>query len=342
MSGDFNVAADAWITMTAGSAGAVGTGAYTMAVLVRPTTGNNNCGMVQGRTASAAVRSLFEDGLKIFGDNDFSAGYGSLTQGNWYVVAQTKPAGSALYRHHVWAYASDGSGTMSHGVTTGTHGDGSAITQTRIGQAVDRGNGLIAVVGLWTSELSDANLDTLKSANLSAWSALSPAELISLENWNGSTGCTAVVGTSTQSSITGTVGVGANPTSFNFSLGGATVTGTASGTVGGLSGAGTGVREVTAAAAGTVGGLNGTANGLRTVLGTAAGAVGGISGQAVGLRTVNGTGTGQIGGITGNADVAGLVEPGNLTPSLSGPQLRPSAAGTRLIATTSGATLTAS
>lgn len=220
MSGDFNVAADASVNMSAGSAGAVGFGAYTIAVLVRPTVGNNNCGFLRCDASAVQQRGFIEDTLKLFGANDFSSGFGSLTQGNWYVAAQSKAAGSNLYRFHLWPYASDGSGTMSHGTSTGAanQGDGSAIDAVRIGIADDRGNGLIAAVGLWTSALSDGQLDTLVSTSLSAWSALSPAELISLENWSGATGCTAVVGTSTQSSITGSVGVGANPPSFSFSL----------------------------------------------------------------------------------------------------------------------------
>lgn len=220
MSGSWSPAADAYITMTAGGAGAVGTGAYTMALLVQPATGNNNCGMVQARTNSAAVRSLLEDTNKLFGEGDFSAGYGSLTQGTWYVCAQTKPAGSALYRFHLWPYASDGSGTMSHGTDGWSSGDGATVTQIRIGHAGNRGNGLIACVGAWDTELSDAQLDTLKSANLSAWSALSPDALFSLENWDGVNAIDVKVGTSTFSSLTGTVSAGANPSGFNFSTGG--------------------------------------------------------------------------------------------------------------------------
>lgn len=219
MSGSFSPAADAWTAMTAGSAGALGTGAYTIAALVRPA--GNDDGFVSLYAGATEVRSLLGVAGHLYGKDDFSDGFGSMASGNWYVCAQSKPAGSATYRHHLWAYASDGSGTMSHGVSTnsGSHGDGSAVTESRIGFSILRGNGLIAAVGLWASEVSDAQLDTLKSGSLSAWAALSPAELISLENWNGSAGCTAVVGTSTQSSITGTVSAGSNPPGFNFSLG---------------------------------------------------------------------------------------------------------------------------
>lgn len=216
-----NLSADNYLVGTAGSAGAVGTGAYTIACLVRPKSGNNNCGMIQCRTASAEVRALFEDALHLFGANDFSSGYSTLTQDTWYLCAQTKPAGSNLYRFHLWAYASDGSGTMSHGTETGgaNQGDGSSISVLRVGWANDRGNGDISVVGLWTSVLSDANLDSLKSNLLTAWTALSPTELITFDTWNGTTGWTTKVGTSSLSSITGSVTVGADPPSFSFSTG---------------------------------------------------------------------------------------------------------------------------
>lgn len=225
MSGSFDVAAaTAYISMSAGSATAVTTGAYTIATLVLPAAGNNNAGMAAAYVSGTVSRELFEDTNALFGEGDFSSGFGTLTQGTWYLCAQTKTAGSATYRHHIWAYASDGSGTMSHGVASGAgnHGDGGSIaTELRIGSNDVKGNGLIAVVGYWSRALSDAELDSMKSGSLTAWRDVSggaPAELISLQNWNGSTGCTSVIGTATQSSITGTVSTGANPPSFDFTL----------------------------------------------------------------------------------------------------------------------------
>lgn len=222
MSGSFNPAADAAVLMSAGGAGAAGTGAHTIAVLWKSDTLNVNCGLASLYASSTQVRQLLTDGGELFGSGDFSSGYPLNAVGldTWYVGAITKPAGSAHYRCHLWPYASNGSGTMDHGeaADAANHGDGSSITQIRVGLTDVRGNGLIAVVGIWNSALSDANLNTLKSGNLSAWAALSPAELISLENWDGTNGCTAVVGTSAKTGITGTVGVGANPPSFNFSV----------------------------------------------------------------------------------------------------------------------------
>lgn len=222
MSGSYAVGTN-YLSFTSGTAGATGSGAYTIVVLAQPAIGNNGAGMCGLYTSGSANRDLFEDSLALFGQNDFSSGFGALTQGNWYVCAQTKDAGSNTYRHHFWAYASDGSGTMSHGVATGsaTHGDGSAITEIRIGATEVPANGLIAAIAIWTVALSDADLDGFKSANLSSWTTSGsgqPKELISLENWNGTTGASVLIGTSSYSSTTGTVSSGANPPSFSFAL----------------------------------------------------------------------------------------------------------------------------
>lgn len=219
MSANSNAAADAWMTGTVGAAGPAGTGAYTIAVLYQPN--GINDGLTSLRAAGSDVRALLQDTNHLFGVGDFSSGDATTTTvGNWWLGAQTKPAGNQVYRHHAWLYDPSGVGAMQHGVSTGSgnHADGSAIDELRIGGSLNRGNGNIAVVGIWNTNLSDVQLDTLRSANLAAWAALSPLELITFDTWNGATGWTTKVGTSSLSSITGTVGVGPNPPSFNFSI----------------------------------------------------------------------------------------------------------------------------
>src|SRR6185369_13541407 len=175
MSGTFSVSGTNAVNFTAGTAGAVGSGAYTMAALVQPAAGNNSAGFITALASSTVTRDLFEDVNKLFGVNDFSAGFGSITQGSWYLVAQTKASGSNTYRHHLWAYASDGSGTMSHGVSTSSanQGDGSTTTVLRLGSASVKANGLIAVGAWWARVLSDAELDSMKSNLLTAWKNVS-------------------------------------------------------------------------------------------------------------------------------------------------------------------------
>lgn len=221
MSGSYAVGNN-YLSFTVGSAGAAGTGAFSIVALVNPGVGNNNAGFVGLYASATQVRSIGEAGNGLYGTNDFSpSGFGTLTQGNWYVVAVTKSSSTVPWRMHYWAWNSTPSGSFSHGVATSAanQGNGSAITENRIGANGINANGLIAAVGVWTVELTDGQIDTLVSANLSSWSALSPAELISLENWNGTSGATVPVGTSAFSATTGTVSSGANPSGFNFSIG---------------------------------------------------------------------------------------------------------------------------
>jgi hypothetical protein len=210
-----------WIDGTAGSAAAVGTGAFTIVALVHPTIGNNSTGILDGRAAGATQRALLEAGLHLFGVGDFSSGDATtLVQGNWYVAAQSKSAAAAPYRHHLWLYDPSGAGVMAHGVSTGSanQGNGAALDTLRVGNALVPGNCDIAIIGLWAGELTDPQLNTLKSASLVSWASLAPAELITYENWNGATGWSTRLGTSAQSVINGTVGVGANPPDFDFNL----------------------------------------------------------------------------------------------------------------------------
>jgi hypothetical protein len=221
MSGSWSGVGSNYITMSAGGVGAAGTGAHTIVVLANHNTGSTiSSGFASLMAGATRTRDLIVDTGALFGVNDFSSGFGSLSNNTWYVAAISKPAGSAHYRFHLWTYANPASGSMSHGESVGSanQGDGSTTDGIRVGDGDDVGNGLIAVVGVWTTVVSDASLDTLVSNSLAAWSALSPQALITLNNWNGTTGATDVVGTSTQSSVTGTVSTGADPPGFTFDL----------------------------------------------------------------------------------------------------------------------------
>lgn len=100
-----------------------------------------------------------------------------------------------------------------------------------------------------------------------------------------------------------------------------TVSGTAFGSLGGMSGSASGTRTRHGTAAGALGGVTGSASGVRTdrgtangslgsvvgtaisggVFGTAAGSLGTISGLATGVRTDHGSAAGSLGPLTGNA-----------------------------------------
>lgn len=205
-----------YLEFTGGNAGPAGTGAYTLAVLVTPAVGNNNAGFATLLTSGTRQRTSFEDALNCFCEGGFT-GAGPLTQGTTYVVIQSKAAGSAAVVIDIWPYASDGSGTMT-ATNVDTKGDGTAINQIRWGQAIDNANGLYHVLAVWNRQLLLAERQSLKTNLLSVWAGLSPAELMHARDWNGTSGIT-IVGASTFVGVTGTVGVGANPTGFDFTLG---------------------------------------------------------------------------------------------------------------------------
>lgn len=218
MSASMGIGAN-YLELTGGSAGAAGTGAYTIAALVQPGAGNNNMGVATLLTSGSRVRSLFEDSLKLFSENDFT-GFGSITQGQYYVFIQSKAAGAGqAVNFEIWPYNSGGTGTMTTGTDGTNNGDGTAVNQIRFGQAIDNANGLYSVLGIWTRQLSGAERQSLKTNLLSVWAGLGPAELIHTKNWNGTTGLTVAVGTATFVGVTGSVGVGADPSGFDFNLG---------------------------------------------------------------------------------------------------------------------------
>lgn len=311
MSGSMAVGAN-YLSFTAGSAGPAGTGAFSIAALVRPSAGNNNCGIATLVASGTRVRSLFEDSLDLWGENDFTGYDANLTQGTWYLIVQTKAAGSAAYNFYVWVYDASGAGAVANG-TSHTVGDGSAITEIRIGQAADNANGLYAVLGVWNRQLSLAEVQSMRSNLLTTWRDVSggpPAELIHLRDWNGTTGATIAIGTSTFSAVNGTVSAGADPPSFDFSLGTPVVIADTSGGSGsggtsdgrtlgdGPGGSGTGLSGEGLALGDAVGasGSSGTLDGL--ALGDAPG--GGGTGGGMDARTL-GDGSGG-GGTGGSAD----------------------------------------
>ena len=216
MSGLWNSAA--YLEYTAGDFD--GDAAFTIAVLTDPV--GHAHGLASWFSGGVEQGVFLQYNWHLFGKADFSDGYGTFgpPAPGWMVYAITKAAGSSLYRCHAWTYASDGSGVMSHGVATGAgaHPDFSLADAIRFGFGAVGGDGRVVVGAMWNQALSDAALDTLKSADLADWLALSPAFGVELSDWNGTTGDTVFAGTSVLVGEVGAVAVGANPAGFNFDL----------------------------------------------------------------------------------------------------------------------------
>lgn len=199
-----------------------GTGAYSMVLLVDPA--GNDCRFSSWFATAAEKGQFLLDAGDLFGKEDFegaTCGYGSGT--SWVLVAITKAAGDQVYRMHWWTYASDGSGTMNHADSgVDTHVDETGPTTTcRVGYSSGTSMvGNIAVAGFADRALSDAEIDTLKTANLSDWAALGFDLGVELSAWDGTAGSDVVwAGSSGAATEVGTVGVGGNPSGFDFSLG---------------------------------------------------------------------------------------------------------------------------
>jgi hypothetical protein len=165
-------------------------------------------------------------------------------------------------------------------------------------------NGRLAYVRVWTTELTQVQIEA-------EWASATPVITSGLwASWplTDSTDLTDHSGNGRNL----TAGTTAVSTEADPPLSGS-VTGTAAGAFGALTGTASGVRKVVGTATASLGGLAGTASGARKVVGTAAFSGGSLAGSASGLRTVIGSAAAQFGGLTGTAG-----SPSHVTGSAAG------------------------
>jgi hypothetical protein len=200
------------INMTVNTLGAVGTGDFTVVVLTKPA---GNHGHVGFTVTTGHPYQQLNDSNIWFGGGDFS-GFGTSNNTDWHVIGHSKISGANTYRWHYWNYSAGGAKT--HAAGTGTHANPGTITAIKIGDCDNRGNGLIAVVAVWKRQLSDAEFDSLCTTHLSDWNALAPDAL-----WPLNVAAASVVDVTghgnNAASVTGTISAGADPPSFDYSLG---------------------------------------------------------------------------------------------------------------------------
>lgn len=206
----------AFITTSAGTTGGVGSGAYTLAALTQPA---SSIGATLGAVTSGSItREMTTDGGKFFGTADFSAGFGTATIGAYQYIAQSKAAGSNVYRWHSLPYGNNPN-TTTHANGTGSHGDGTATTSWQLGNGFNRNLGDLAVLACWTRVLSDAEVEAMFVAALAAWAANTPAALWPLALAEAGNAVVDVTGNgANQTSVTGTITGSADPVGFNYSL----------------------------------------------------------------------------------------------------------------------------
>ena len=127
-----------------------------------------------------------------------SAGEVSDADG-WMIVAVTKAAGTVTPRMHKMVVG----GSAFHNDAGGTLQDPTAGNQLKLGGDSDFANMRAAVAAFWTSELSDANLNTIHSA-LTTQSILDLSPAWCVDDGNGDGLATDLVGSADRTALEGT------------------------------------------------------------------------------------------------------------------------------------------
>lgn len=212
------------ITLAVGNLVGINTGAYTLAALVRKETDGVFMPMLSAETGTSSRRSLWTTSADVLMSN--TGGFNINTPvsfgqaDGWAVVAVTKPAGEALIRGHKGVLG----GTWTHTDGDQSFDDGSVVDNLKIGtwQGGAFWHGLVAVLGAWERELSDAELEDGLDTSLAAWLDASPGGLWALNQPLIATAVTDLTeGGADQTAISGTsVVTDDDPPGFSF--GGAT------------------------------------------------------------------------------------------------------------------------
>jgi len=234
MSISFDGSGHQYVGLSAGTIGAAGTGDYTIVALMRPQNYRASpVSLWSGSLTGTDVREIILDGVggpgsgKWFGAGDFSAGFSTGIENTWYLIGQSKAAGTNVYHWHRWVYNSSGDisggNAPTHADGTGTHGDGSTIAAVRLGDGANENWGEIAVVAVWKRVLSDADFTSLCTTTASSFMSLGTGAADALWLCNVSSPASIVDSTNNGANETTVVGSGitgsaADPPSYSYNL----------------------------------------------------------------------------------------------------------------------------
>jgi hypothetical protein len=213
---------DDQITLSTGALASVDGGPITVAAIVKLAAVDGAVFWAGSTSAQADRRFAVEASTTWFYDTssgNFQSLFGASTAENWTVIAATKADGTSTPRGHKYVF---GTGVWSHVNAAGTlvdagsgPGAGGVLLLSGGGTSVVL-SGRLAVVGVWTSALSDGEIERL-NRSLQAWRDLLPAALWRLDQaavtplvdlTGGGANETAIVGTN--------VVVGDDPPGFAF------------------------------------------------------------------------------------------------------------------------------
>lgn len=218
-----------YISTTVATTGAIGTGDYTIVALTKPGSTGGHAAIGMQVTSSYDIQIIVDTGVW-FGGGDFS-GFGTVTT-DWQIIGQSKTSGSNVLRWHYWNYTLGGAKTHADG--TGTHANPGALTNVRIGDGDNRGNGLNAFVVLYKRVISDSEFDNACTTKLIDWLNLPGGAPTAI--WALNVAAASVVDGSgngnNEASVSGTISLtGADPPGFDYSLVSATADGSFAPTV---------------------------------------------------------------------------------------------------------------
>lgn len=223
----FNGAGD-FITCAIGNLVGFNAGAFTIAALVKKEADGGFFPIVSAETGNSGRRGLWSH------STDVLAGLfsGTLTTGpvtymqadDWAVTAITKPAGPppdgiTAVRFHKGVLG----GSWTHADGNDGSNDGQVLDNIKIGTFQDAAHwaGLIAVIGLWSRELSDSELEDGFRTSLGAWLAATPDGLWALNQTSTATAVEDLTGGGAdQTAIDGTsVELADDPPGFSLASG---------------------------------------------------------------------------------------------------------------------------
>lgn len=269
-------------------------------------------GRLHASSGASTVVTWATGGDGLSGPNYFTGG-GTVTNatnfvvGSWRKVALTCSGTTGkIYIATVGGATEVDSGTVSVGTPDGLTLGGRAPADSS-----EPWNGRLAYVRIWTTELSQAQIEaewasTTPVVTSGLWADWPLTDSTDLTDHSGngrnlSAGSTAV---STEAdpplgvSGTGSAAFGALTAT---ATGTRSVSGGAAASFGALTATATGTRTVSGAASFNGGALSGSSSGTRTVVATATAAFGGLTGSALVTSSITGTATGGFGGLTGTA-----------------------------------------
>lgn len=213
------------IATAVGNAAGLYNGAYTVMCLMKfSTTDHGLFGGWTGGVGGTSRGGLLLSGPKLFGESDFSSGYGdNFNDSVWRWYGYSKNAGSA---HYVMHYADLATLTWSDGesVGAGNHPDTGISDAFSLGMNVNYAmgfdNGDLAACAAWTSHLTPSAIHAACTQAAVDLAAASPSAGWLMPQATAGSAIQDFTGGGANETSRTAIATSVDPPGFNFSLGG--------------------------------------------------------------------------------------------------------------------------